>query len=63
MPTGPIRRRFAPAITVSHAMLGVGRVVAVSGAGKEIRVIVDFPAAGRKTVLPRFLRAADDQLN
>ena len=48
---------------VSHTLLGIGRVVAVSGAGKDIRVIVDFPAAGRKTVLPRFLRAADDQLN
>ena len=41
-------------------MLGIGRVVAVSGSGKDMRVIVDFPEAGRKTVLPRFLRSADD---
>ena len=37
--------------------------VAVSGNGKDLKVIVDFPEAGRKTVLPRFLRSADDQLN
>ena len=54
---------FRTGDNVTHTLLGIGRVVAVSGAGKDIRVIVDFPAAGRKTVLPRFLRAADDQLN
>jgi hypothetical protein len=26
-------------------------------------VIVDFPNAGRKTILAKFLRQADDQLN
>jgi len=41
---------------VSHSMLGVGRVVAIS----DGKVIVEFPGAGRKTVLPRFLQHADD---
>ncbi|MEP6863905.1 MAG: UvrD-helicase domain-containing protein [Deltaproteobacteria bacterium] len=54
---------FRSGDSVSHTLLGLGRVVAVSGTGKDMRVIVDFPEAGRKTVLPGFLRAADDQLN
>jgi DNA helicase-2/ATP-dependent DNA helicase PcrA len=41
---------------VSHSMLGVGRVVAIS----DGKVIVEFPGAGRKTVLPKFLQHADD---
>jgi DNA helicase II / ATP-dependent DNA helicase PcrA len=40
---------------VSHAQLGAGRVVAVTGAGKDRRVVVDFGAIGTKTVLARFL--------
>ncbi|HET9991359.1 MAG TPA: 3'-5' exonuclease, partial [Kofleriaceae bacterium] len=54
---------FRSGDAVSHTLLGVGRVVAVSGNGKDMRVIVDFTEAGRKTVLPGFLRATDDQLN
>ena len=48
---------------VTHTMHGVGRVVAVSADGKDLKVIVDFPTAGRKTILAKFLRQADDQLN
>ncbi|HEX4449315.1 MAG TPA: UvrD-helicase domain-containing protein [Kofleriaceae bacterium] len=54
---------FRSGDAVAHALLGIGRVVAVSGSGKDMRVIVDFPEAGRKTVLPRFLRSAEDSLN
>ncbi|NVB79005.1 MAG: UvrD-helicase domain-containing protein [Kofleriaceae bacterium] len=41
---------------VSHQMLGIGRVVAMS----DGKVIVEFQGAGRKTILPRFLQHADD---
>ena len=45
---------------VSHQLLGVGRVIAMS----DGKVIVEFPGAGRKTVLPKFLALApDDGLN
>ena len=37
--------------------------VTVSADGKDLKVIVDFPNAGRKTILAKFLRQADDQLN
>jgi DNA helicase II / ATP-dependent DNA helicase PcrA len=54
---------FRSGDAVAHTVLGVGRVVAINGNGKDMRVIVDFPNAGRKTVLPGFLRATEDQLN
>ena len=41
---------------VSHQLLGVGRVIAMS----DGKVIVEFPGAGRKTILPKFLQHADD---
>jgi DNA helicase II / ATP-dependent DNA helicase PcrA len=41
---------------VSHSLLGVGRVVAMS----DGKVIVEFAGAGRKTILPKFLARADD---
>jgi len=45
---------------VTHSLLGIGRVVAMS----DGKVIVEFPGAGRKTVLPKFLALApDDGLN
>lgn len=48
---------------VTHTLHGVGRVVAVSADGKDLKVIVEFPNAGRKTILAKFLRQADEQLN
>ena len=48
---------------VTHDSFGVGRVVAVSGQGKDTKVIVDFPQAGRKTIFAKYLRVADDGLN
>jgi DNA helicase-2/ATP-dependent DNA helicase PcrA len=54
---------FRSGDAVAHTVLGVGRVVAVSGNGKDLKVIVDFAQAGRKTVLPGYLRVTDEQLN
>jgi DNA helicase-2/ATP-dependent DNA helicase PcrA len=48
---------------VAHASFGTGRVVAISGQGKDTKVVVDFPTAGRKTIFAKFLRASDDGLN
>jgi hypothetical protein len=54
---------FAIGAAVSHQTLGTGRVVDVSGSGRDQKVIVDFGGAGRKTVYARFLHGADDGLN
>ena len=43
---------------VTHASLGSGRVVAVTGTGKDRRVVVDFAVIGRKTVFAKFLDAS-----
>lgn len=40
---------------VNHAAFGVGRVVDSSGSGRDLKVTVDFPSVGRKTVLARYL--------
>ena len=58
-PNGP----FGIGSPVSHVALGLGRVVAVSGSGKDQRVVVDFGAIGTKTVFARYLNATDDSLN
>ena len=52
---------FRSGDAVSHAQLGRGRVIAVSGSGKDRKVVVEFAALGRKTVLAKFLLA--EQLN
>ena len=59
----PSRSAFRSGDQVSHPQLGVGRVIATTGEGKDTKVIVDFPAAGRKTVIAKFLTASDDSLN
>jgi DNA helicase II / ATP-dependent DNA helicase PcrA len=40
---------------VNHAAFGVGRVVDTSGAGRDLKVTVEFPSVGVKTVLARYL--------
>jgi DNA helicase-2/ATP-dependent DNA helicase PcrA len=50
---------FVIGAEVSHASLGNGRVVAVTGSGKDRRVVVDFGAVGRKTVFAKFLAHGD----
>jgi DNA helicase-2/ATP-dependent DNA helicase PcrA len=57
------RGGFAIGSAVSHQTLGTGRVVDVSGSGRDQKVVVDFGGAGRKTVYARFLHGADDGLN
>ncbi|MBA3819700.1 MAG: hypothetical protein H0X17_12460 [Deltaproteobacteria bacterium] len=55
--------QFAIGSTVSHSTLGPGRVVAVSGRGKDLKVVVNFGVIGEKTVYARYLDAVDDSLN
>jgi DNA helicase-2/ATP-dependent DNA helicase PcrA len=54
---------FAVGAAVSHHTLGEGRVVGVTGSGRDQKVVVDFGGAGRKTVYARFLHGSDDGLN
>jgi len=48
---------------VSHSVHGQGKVIAVSGSGKDTRVVVDFAGAGLKTVIASYLQSVDDGLN
>jgi ATP-dependent DNA helicase UvrD/PcrA len=57
------RGGFAVGAAVSHQTLGAGRVVGVSGSGRDQKVLVDFGGAGRKTVFARFLQGTDEGLN
>jgi DNA helicase II / ATP-dependent DNA helicase PcrA len=56
---------FAIGAEVTHAALGSGRVVAVTGIGNDRRVVVDFATVGKKTVVAKFLgpAPASDGLN
>ncbi len=56
---------FRVGAAVSHGTLGLGRVVTISGSGKDQKVVVDFGAIGHKTIFARFLTAGrvDDDLN
>ena len=51
---------FRTGDAVDHVIHGRGRVVAVSGSGKDSKVIVEFPNAGRKTVFAEYLSPSDD---
>jgi DNA helicase II / ATP-dependent DNA helicase PcrA len=55
---------FVIGAEVTHADLGAGRVVAITGTGKDCRVVVDFTVVGRKTVFAKFLgHGSGDRLN
>ena len=55
---------FVIGAEVNHTGFGAGRVVAITGAGKDCRVVVDFAAVGRKTVFAKFLEhSAGERLN
>jgi DNA helicase II / ATP-dependent DNA helicase PcrA len=41
--------------TVQHATFGTGRVIAAQGGGKERKLVIEFPNAGVKTILARFV--------
>jgi DNA helicase-2/ATP-dependent DNA helicase PcrA len=49
--------------SVVHGTLGMGRVVSISGQGKDQKVVVDFGAIGQKTVFARYLQTSDYDLN
>jgi DNA helicase-2/ATP-dependent DNA helicase PcrA len=55
--------KFTVGATVVHQTLGYGRVVAVTGSGRDQKVTVDFGAIGQKTVVARYLSGGDDGLN
>jgi hypothetical protein len=55
--------KLAVGATVMHQTLGYGRVVAVTGNGRDQKVTVDFGAIGQKTVMARYLTSGDDGLN
>ncbi|MGN6105712.1 MAG: 3'-5' exonuclease, partial [Kofleriaceae bacterium] len=54
---------FQIGATVSHSTLGAGRVVGISGSGRDQKVVVDFGAIGRKTIFARYLQGVDVGLN
>ena len=55
--------KFTVGATVVHQTLGYGRVVAVTGSGRDQKVTVDFGTIGQKTVVARYLSGGDDGLN
>ncbi len=42
--------------TVKHEAFGRGRVIEARGTGPARKLLIDFPAVGRKTVLARFVQ-------
>ncbi len=54
---------FSVGGTVVHGTLGMGRVVSMSGQGKDQKIVVDFGAIGQKTVFARYLQPSDYDLN
>nr|MBA2566079.1 ATP-binding domain-containing protein [Gemmatimonadota bacterium] len=48
--------RFAAGERVQHPRFGSGTIVRVSGAGQDLKVAVEFDAAGQKTLIARLAR-------
>jgi DNA helicase-2/ATP-dependent DNA helicase PcrA len=57
------REAFAIGATVMHSTLGHGRVVGISGSGRDQKYVVDFGVIGQKTVYAKYLHPVDDGLN
>ena len=54
---------FSVGTSVQHVIHGQGRVIAVSGSGKDAKVVVEFASVGEKTVYPKYLVATEGDLN
>jgi hypothetical protein len=54
---------FSPGTPVTHAIHRAGKVVEMSGSGRDLKAVVDFASIGRKTVYAKYLEASEDQLN
>jgi DNA helicase-2/ATP-dependent DNA helicase PcrA len=54
-PVFQVDGEFPIGAQVTHAALGSGKVVAVTGMGKDQRVVVDFGKIGQKTVFAKYL--------
>ncbi len=46
---------------VQHAKFGLGRVIEARGAGKDQKLVIEFPNAGIKTILARFVQPAQPE--
>ena len=47
---------YAEGMTVEHGKFGRGRIVAVERASDDVKLVVEFDGAGRKTLLSKFAR-------
>jgi DNA helicase-2/ATP-dependent DNA helicase PcrA len=48
--------RFAVGMLVRHSAFGVGRIVSMSGSSSQTRCEIEFPSAGRKTIILEYAR-------
>jgi DNA helicase-2/ATP-dependent DNA helicase PcrA len=53
---GKPQKEFTPGDRVRHSVFGTGRVVHVSGRGVGLKVQVDFPRHGRKTLMQSYAK-------
>jgi DNA helicase II / ATP-dependent DNA helicase PcrA len=47
--------RFKPGVKVLHRTFGEGAVMSVDGSGRRQKLLIDFPKAGQKVVVARFV--------